>query len=162
MELQCGIVGEPEPVSVVVPVFNSQQFVPILFERVAAVFAAETRTFELILIDDRSRDDSWEVVADLAARHSHVPCFRMLRNYGQHNALLCGIRAAKYPIVVTADDDLQNPPEEIPRMLARLDSNTDVVTARRWKRVTGCGATSRRKSPRSSCKARWARKPRAG
>ncbi|HEY9140983.1 MAG TPA: glycosyltransferase family 2 protein [Bryobacteraceae bacterium] len=119
--------SDPDPVSVVVPVFNSQDSLPILFQRITSVFAAEGRAFELILVDDRSCDCSWEVVTGLATRHSHVRGYRMLRNFGQHNALLCGIRAARHPIVVTIDDDLQNPPEEIPKLLERLDAATDVV-----------------------------------
>jgi len=119
--------GDPVPVSVVVPVFNSQESLPVLFQRIADVFAAQHRAFDLILVDDRSRDGSWGVVTALAARSGNVRGLRMLRNFGQHNALLCGIRAAKYPIVVTIDDDLQNPPEEIPRLLERLDAETDVV-----------------------------------
>lgn len=113
--------------SVVVPVFNSRDSLPVLFQRLSDVFAAEHRAFELILVHDRSRDGSWEAVTKLARDFSHVRGFRMLRNFGQHNALLCGIRAAKHPIVVTIDDDLQNPPEEIPKLLARLDADTDVV-----------------------------------
>ena len=120
-------VGDPEPVSVVVPVFNSQDSLPILFQRISDIFAAEHRDFELILVDDRSRDASWSVVTSLAMRSGQVRGIRMLRNFGQHNALLCGIRAAKHPIVLTIDDDLQNPPEEIPKLLARLDADTDVV-----------------------------------
>jgi undecaprenyl-phosphate 4-deoxy-4-formamido-L-arabinose transferase len=120
-------VGDPDPVSVVVPVYNSQGSLPILFQKITEVFAAEHRAFELILVDDRSRDGSWSVVTDLARRSSHVRGLRMLRNFGQHNALLCGIRAAKHPIIVTIDDDLQNPPEEIPKLLERLDAETDVV-----------------------------------
>lgn len=120
-------VGDPDPISVVVPVFNSQDSLPVLFQRITDVFAAEHREFELILVDDRSRDGSWIVVTDLARRSSHVRGIRMLRNFGQHNALLCGIRAAKHPIILTIDDDLQNPPEEIPKLLARLDAETDVV-----------------------------------
>ncbi len=120
-------VGDADPVSIVVPVFNSQESLPVLFQRITDVLAAERREFELILVDDCSRDGSWSVVTALARDHSHVRGFRMLRNFGQHNALLCGIRAARHPTVVTIDDDLQNPPEEIPKLLARLDADADVV-----------------------------------
>jgi len=120
-------VKAPDPVSIVIPVFNSQDSLPILFQRITDVFSAEDRLFELILVDDRSSDGSWTVVCGLAGRFSHVHGIRMLRNYGQHNAILCGIRAARNPIVVTMDDDLQNPPEEIPTLLQKLDSKVDVV-----------------------------------
>jgi glycosyltransferase involved in cell wall biosynthesis len=120
-------VEDLDPVSIVVPVYNSQASLPILFERIAEVFSAQNRLFELVLVDDQSKDGSWDVVCGLAKGFSNVRGFRMLRNYGQHNALLCGIRAAKYPLVVTMDDDLQNPPEEIPRLLEKLNSGSDVV-----------------------------------
>jgi glycosyltransferase involved in cell wall biosynthesis len=120
-------VYELDPISIVVPVYNSEEALPILFERLESVFSKPARIFELILVDDRSRDGSWTVVCALARLHPMVRGIRMLRNYGQHNALLCGIRAASYPIVVTMDDDLQNPPEEIPRLLKELGANYDVV-----------------------------------
>jgi glycosyltransferase involved in cell wall biosynthesis len=111
----------------VIPVYNSENSLPILLDRLRSVFAAEGTAFELVLVDDGSRDGSWSVVCDLAARYPNVRGFRMLRNFGQHNALLCGIRAAKNPIIVTMDDDLQNPPEEIPELLKKLESGYDVV-----------------------------------
>jgi glycosyltransferase involved in cell wall biosynthesis len=116
-----------DPVSVVVPVYNSEKSLPILVDRLRAVFFQQNRTFELIFIDDRSRDTSWSVICELARLDPIITGVRMLRNYGQHNALLCGIRAARYPIIVTMDDDLQNPPEEVPRLLTELNSEYDVV-----------------------------------
>jgi undecaprenyl-phosphate 4-deoxy-4-formamido-L-arabinose transferase len=82
---------------------------------------------EVILVNDGSRDRSWETISELCSRSPVVRGLNLMRNYGQHNALLCGIRAAKYELVVTIDDDLQHPPEEIPRMLARLEEGFDVV-----------------------------------
>jgi glycosyltransferase involved in cell wall biosynthesis len=120
-------VEELDPISIVIPVYNSQDSLPLLMPRLKEVLSAQHRNFELILVDDGSRDRSWEVVCETAAREKNVHGIRMLRNYGQHNALLCGIRAAKNPIIVTMDDDLQNPPEEIPKLLAKLDSGFDVV-----------------------------------
>jgi len=117
----------PSPVSIVVPVYNSEKSLGILFERLQKVFLAKGCDFQLILVDDGSRDGSWSVVRELAASHANVRGIRMLRNYGQHNALLCGIRAAQNPIIVTMDDDLQNPPEEIPRLLEHLGAEYDVV-----------------------------------
>src|SRR6185369_17200905 len=72
-------------------------------------------------------DNSWEVIAGICNEYSWVKGINMMRNYGQHNALLCGIRAAKYEVVVTMDDDLQHPPEEIPILLAKLAEGFDVV-----------------------------------
>ena len=94
-----------------------------------AVLPAVATSYEIILVNDCSRDRSWEIISQLAAT---LPCIRginLMRNYGQHNALLCGIRAAHGDLVVTMDDDLQHQPEEIPRLLARLDEGFDVVYA---------------------------------
>jgi len=83
--------------------------------------------WELILVDDASSDGSWEVVRRLAAADPGIRGMRLARNSGQHNALLCGIRAARFSVTVTLDDDLQNPPTEIPKLLAKLSEGFDVV-----------------------------------
>jgi undecaprenyl-phosphate 4-deoxy-4-formamido-L-arabinose transferase len=116
-------------VSVVVPVYNSADGLPALLERLGAVRSAGCPIREIILVNDGSRDGSWREIAELAAHDDRnmVRGFNLMRNYGQHNALLCGIRAARYGITVTIDDDLQNPPEEIPRLLSKLQEGFDVV-----------------------------------
>ncbi len=114
-------------ISVVVPVYNSEASLPGLVERLEPVLRANSARFELILVNDGSRDGSWKVVEQLVARHGWIRGIDMLRNYGQHNALLCGIRAARHELVVTMDDDLQHPPEELPKLLARLGPDCDVV-----------------------------------
>jgi glycosyltransferase involved in cell wall biosynthesis len=114
-------------VSVVVPVYRSETSLPLLVERLHPVLAANARQFELVLVNDGSPDRSWEVIQTLARANPWVRGISLMRNYGQHNALLCGIRAARYDIVVTMDDDLQNPPEEIPVLLAKLNEGFDVV-----------------------------------
>lgn len=81
----------------------------------------------MILVNDGSRDQSWQVVEKLAAEFLWVRGFNMMRNYGQHNALLCGIRAARFSTIITIDDDLQYPPEEIPLLLSKLNEGFDVV-----------------------------------
>ena len=113
--------------SVVVPVYNSAESLPQLVARLQPVLDQHGTAYELVLVNDGSRDTSWEVVSQLAREHPWVHGICLMRNYGQHNALLCGIRAARYDTIVTMDDDLQHPPEEIPRLLARLDENLDVV-----------------------------------
>jgi undecaprenyl-phosphate 4-deoxy-4-formamido-L-arabinose transferase len=110
-----------------VPVYNSAGTLPLLVERVARVLDPRHELRELILVNDGSSDTSWQVIQDLALRHPWVRGFNLMRNYGQHNALLCGIRAASGEVVVTIDDDLQNPPEEIPRLLNLLNGGCDVV-----------------------------------
>jgi glycosyltransferase involved in cell wall biosynthesis len=114
-------------VSVVIPVYNSEGSLPIVAERLSRVLEPQRELGELILVNDGSRDRSWEVIQDLASRHTWIRGIRLMRNYGQHNALLCGIRLARYPVIVTLDDDLQTPPEEIPRLLAELEKGYDVV-----------------------------------
>jgi undecaprenyl-phosphate 4-deoxy-4-formamido-L-arabinose transferase len=116
--------------SVVVPVYNSGPTLPDLVSRLAAVLPALGPDWELILINDGSRDQSWEVVSRLAEEHAWVRGINLMRNYGQHNALLCGIRAARHEVVVTMDDDLQHPPEELPKLLAKLAEGHDVVYGR--------------------------------
>jgi undecaprenyl-phosphate 4-deoxy-4-formamido-L-arabinose transferase len=113
--------------SLVVPVYNSAATLDALVERIGGVMASMGLPYELILVNDGSRDQSWDAIARLAAVHPWVRGINLMRNYGQHNALLCGIRAASYPVTVTLDDDLQNPPEAIPALLAALDAGADVV-----------------------------------
>ncbi|MBZ5638245.1 MAG: glycosyltransferase family 2 protein [Acidobacteriia bacterium] len=114
-------------VSVVVPVYNSEATLPLLIARLEGVLRGLTQHYEAILVNDGSRDGSWEAVKRLAQTHGWVRGFNLMRNFGQHNALLCGIRAARYAFIVTIDDDLQNPPEEIPKLLDELNRGFDVV-----------------------------------
>lgn len=114
-------------ISVVVPVYNSRDTLPQLIERLSPILSAEARAYEVILVNDDSKDDSWSRVEALAGSHDWVRGINLMRNYGQHNALLVGIRAAGHDTIVTLDDDLQNPPEEIPKLLRRLDEGFDVV-----------------------------------
>jgi len=113
--------------SVVVPVYNSEASLKPLVTRLAPVLDSLAREYELILVNDGSRDASWGVVQELARERPWIRGIDMLRNYGQHNALLCGIRAARHGVVVTMDDDLQHPPEEIATLLAKLEAGFDVV-----------------------------------
>lgn len=122
--------GESKPadsVSVVIPVFNSRETLPELVRRLDSVLRAVTTRFEVILVNDGSQDGTWETIRDLAARHSWIRGFDLMRNYGQHNALLCGVRAATGELIVTLDDDLQHRPEDIPTLLAALSPELDVV-----------------------------------
>jgi glycosyltransferase involved in cell wall biosynthesis len=114
-------------ISVVVPVYNSEKTLTPLISRLEAVLRETASAFEVILVNDCSRDGSWEVVCSLAEKHPFVRGLNLMRNYGQHNALLAGIRRAENEIAVTLDDDLQNPPEEVPRLLAKIAEGYDVV-----------------------------------
>jgi len=114
-------------VSVIVPVYNGRASLPELASRLADVLREATGRFEVVLVDDGSTDGSWEAVRELEQRHGWLRGISLMRNYGQHNALLCGIRAARFDVIVTLDDDLQHPPEEIPRLLEKLAEGHDVV-----------------------------------
>lgn len=113
--------------SVVIPVYNSAQTLNPLVERLQPVLHGLTDAYELILVNDGSADDSWRVIGELCAAHSWIRGINLMRNAGQHNALLCGIRVARYDTTITLDDDLQHPPEEIPKLLERLAQGSDVV-----------------------------------
>jgi glycosyltransferase involved in cell wall biosynthesis len=113
--------------SVVIPVYNSEGSLRLLIERLAAALPAFATAFEVILVNDASRDKSWEVISQLVQDYAWVRGINLMRNYGQHNALLCGIRSANYELVLTIDDDLQHPPEELHRLIAKLDEGFDVV-----------------------------------
>jgi glycosyltransferase involved in cell wall biosynthesis len=114
-------------ISVVVPVYNSAAVLPRLAKEVEAVLAKCSSGFELVLVNDASPDQSWQAISDLAREHAWVHGINLMRNVGQHNALLCGIRAARYEIIATIDDDLQNPPDQIPLLLKKLEEGFDVV-----------------------------------
>jgi glycosyltransferase involved in cell wall biosynthesis len=115
-------------VSAVVPVYNSQGTLVELVHRLQVVLSSLASAFEIILVDDGSHDRSWQVIDGLVAEFSFVRGISLMRNYGQHNALLAGIRAADdYDLIVTLDDDLQNPPEEIPKLIKELAEGCDVV-----------------------------------
>lgn len=112
-------------VSVVVPVYNSAGTLEELVRRISA--ALGTREHEIVLVNDGSADGSADAIRRLAAVDPRVRGVFLMRNFGQHNALLAGIREARLAVTVTLDDDLQNPPEEIPALLASLAEGNDVV-----------------------------------
>jgi glycosyltransferase involved in cell wall biosynthesis len=123
--------------SVVVPVYRSEKSLGTLVERLGPVLTDLADDFELILVNDGSPDGSWDVVAALAQEHEWVHGINLMRNFGQHNALLCGVRAAQYEVVVTMDDDLQHPPEEISKLLDEIEGGCDVVFGIPEKREHG-------------------------
>ena len=117
----------PVSVSVVVPVYNSARILRDLAERLGVSLERAATRFELVLVNDGSIDASWGVITELGEAYPWVRGISLMRNYGQHNALLCGVRAARCDLIVTMDDDLQHPPEEIPRLLDKLAEGYDVV-----------------------------------
>lgn len=116
-----------ELISLVIPVYNSAECIRELHRRIDAALNKIQREFELIFVEDCSNDHSWEIIKELAKLDQRVVGIKMSRNFGQHNALLCGIRAAKGTLIITLDDDLQHPPEEIQKLLLGLEEGFDVV-----------------------------------
>lgn len=114
-------------ISFVVPVYKSEKSLTELYQRVFDTCEQIGVAFELIFVEDCGGGESWKIIQQLATQDSKVRGYRMSRNYGQHNALLCGIREAQGELIVTLDDDLQHPPEEIPKLLAELTEDIDVV-----------------------------------
>lgn len=113
--------------SIVIPVYNSMGTLQSLTDRLARVLPEITDQYELILVNDGSRDASWSLICALTQQYAWVRGINLMRNYGQHNATLCGVRAARHDVIITMDDDLQHPPEEIPRLLNKLAEGCDVV-----------------------------------
>ena len=111
-------------VSIVVPTFKSPTTLTELVERTELLGLS---AFEIIIVDDGNNDATWEQIGLLSQTKKSVVGLRLGRNFGQHSALLAGVRKAKYSQIVTIDDDLQNPPEEIPNLLAKLVNGVDVV-----------------------------------
>jgi glycosyltransferase involved in cell wall biosynthesis len=123
--------------SVVIPVYCSEKSLDTLIERLAAVLPSLADVYEVILVNDGSPDNSWGVIQRLAKQNPWVRGINLMRNYGQHNATLCGIRAARCEAIFIMDDDLQNPPEEMPKLLAKLNEGYDVVYGVARKRQQG-------------------------
>ena len=126
--------GARPALSIVIPVFNEAPSLVALHQRLARTLERIGRPYEIIFVDDGSRDESADVLRALRARDAAVRMIRFNRNYGQHAALFAGMERARGEIVVTLDADLQNPPEEIPRLLAALETGADVVGGRRVSR----------------------------
>jgi glycosyltransferase involved in cell wall biosynthesis len=117
-------------ISIVVPVFRSGPALAALHARLEAVLDRLTDDWELLLVDDASNDGTFDHMLALRERDSRVKLVRFSRNMGQHHATLCGIKRARGDVVLTLDDDLQNPPEEIPVFLAKLGEGYDLVIGR--------------------------------
>ncbi len=115
--------------SVVVPVYRSAATLGLLMQRLTLVLNAQGLRYEIVLVDDGSPDDSWACLETLHQQYGDVMRpIRLMRNYGQHNALMCGLRNSRGRYVVTMDDDLQNPPEEIPKLIDRIElTRADLV-----------------------------------
>jgi undecaprenyl-phosphate 4-deoxy-4-formamido-L-arabinose transferase len=121
-------------VSIVIPVYNEEGNLASLFARLYPVMQGLAKPFEIIFTDDGSRDRSLAILTDLAARHPEVRVIEFNGNFGQHMAILAAFEISRGEIVVTLDADLQNPPEEIPKLVAEMEQGHDVVGSIRQKR----------------------------
>ncbi|MDE9540420.1 undecaprenyl-phosphate 4-deoxy-4-formamido-L-arabinose transferase [Xenorhabdus bovienii] len=122
-------------VSVVIPVYNEEESLPQLLERTIAACQQLEQKYELILVDDGSRDSSADILTQAAEiPENHVIAILLNRNYGQHSAIMAGFHQANGDLVITLDADLQNPPEEIPRLVKTAEEGYDVVGTRRANR----------------------------
>ena len=115
-------------ISVVIPVFNEEDNLRELGERLIHTLTTMGRPYEIIFVDDGSTDGSWELLADLNRHYpQNIRALQFHRNFGQHQAIFAGFQAARGQVMVTLDADLQNPPEEIPRLVAKLEEGYDTV-----------------------------------
>jgi undecaprenyl-phosphate 4-deoxy-4-formamido-L-arabinose transferase len=125
----------PEPrraeipyISVIIPVYNEEENLEELGQRLVRTLGEMSRPFEVIFVDDGSSDRSWELLTGLHASHpDHIRAIQFHRNFGQHQAVFAGLSAARGKIMVTLDADLQNPPEEIPKLVAKIEEGYDAV-----------------------------------
>jgi polyisoprenyl-phosphate glycosyltransferase len=116
-------------ISIVIPVLNSKETLSELCSRIDSVFKLINKTYELILVDDGSNDNSWEEIARIKSNTSFsISGIKLSKNFGQHNAILCGFNFCQGEMVITMDDDLQHPPEEIPKLIQAYEtSGADIV-----------------------------------
>ena len=114
-------------ISVVIPVYRGEACVEPLVERLASALPSFSEKYEVIFVNDGSPDTSWDVIEKMIRKHRWIRGVRLMRNYGQHNATLCGVRLARYEVTITMDQDLQHPPEGIPVLLGELEKGFDVV-----------------------------------
>jgi glycosyltransferase involved in cell wall biosynthesis len=121
--------GEPmtESLSIVIPVYRSAAILPELYARLTDALQKRGGSYEIIFVEDSGGDGSWRTIKELASRDARVRGFRLSRNYGQHNAILCGIRKARHGVTITMDDDLQHPPDQIGLLVDGLRDGHDVV-----------------------------------
>ncbi len=114
-------------ISIVIPVYNSARTIGKLVARLEARLGGICENYELILVNDGSVDQSWRKIKALVQVSDRITGVDLMKNYGQHNALLCGIRMARYEYIITMDDDLQHPPEEIDKLVRKIEEGYDVV-----------------------------------
>ncbi|MCK5600750.1 glycosyltransferase family 2 protein, partial [Candidatus Pacearchaeota archaeon] len=119
-------------ISVVIALLNEEESLPELTEWIARVMKENSFSYEIILIDDGSIDMSWNIIEQLSEKIPEVKGIKFRRNYGKSAALFCGFEAAKGDVVITMDADLQDDPNEIPKLIGMINSGHDLVSG--WKK----------------------------
>ncbi len=120
--------------SVVIPVFDEEENLPEMLDRLGSVLDGLAMPYEVVLVNDGSRDGSLEILHRAVAEQPHLVVVDLNRNYGQHAAVFAGFETARGELIVTLDADLQNPPEEIPKLVAAMEEGYDVVGSVRTAR----------------------------
>lgn len=112
--------------SIVIPVYNSEKIVNKTVEEILKISKINNLNIEIILVNDGSKDNSWEVIKNLAKKYKEIIAINLIKNFGQHNAILCGFSHTKGDYVITMDDDMQNPPSEIIHLIKKVESNPEL------------------------------------
>jgi glycosyltransferase involved in cell wall biosynthesis len=123
--------------TIVIPVYNSANIIEKTCFSVKSEMAAHGLNYEIILINDGSTDNSWEVISEIALKNNNVKSIQLLKNYGQHTALFCGMQHAKGDYIIMMDDDMQNPPSEIEKLIQKINEGYDGVFAKFEKKKHG-------------------------
>ena len=112
--------------SIVIPVYNSEKMLMQLYERLTAVLQSITGSYEIIMIDDCSHDSSWELLEKIHSGDNRLKIIQLMKNVGQHKAIMCGFNHVRGRYIITLDDDLQFPPEEIPKLVHALNEDSEI------------------------------------
>ena len=124
-------------ISVVSPVYNAAKILPVLVHELVKTFEELQEDYEIVLVDDRSPDDSWQVMKNLQKKHNHLKVFRLSRNFGQHPTIMAGLSQVKGDWIVVMDCDMQDQPKEIKKLFQKAKEGFDVVLGRRVDRQDG-------------------------
>lgn len=120
--------------SILIPVYNSEQIIPDTVGQIVKAMRGQKLNFEILTVNDCSPDQSWERQVELAKQYPEVIAIKLLKNYGQHSAVLCAMAHAKGDFMITMDDDLQNPPSEIIKLIDKVHEGYDLVFAKFYKK----------------------------
>lgn len=118
--------------SVVIPAYNEEENIPLLYKNLKRVLEEIGKSYEIIFVDDGSKDATWERLKEIAQEDKRVKLIRFRKNYGQTAAMYAGFQHAMGQVVITMDADLQNDPEDIPRLLKKLEEGYDIVSG--WRK----------------------------